>query len=730
MTQAQTVTVQNLGNLCLANHERIASSAYQTFQIQDIIFDSLHQSPNMAAFVSNNHTKFFVAQNNGTLTTPSYSYISSIYYHPTLYKGNAVSGRFNNDNYVDYALVNALGDILTFKNTGYPLPFVKDSLGDSFLGSHISSKLLKCNIDGTGYDDVLTFGIRGSFFAMRSYLNLTGTAAASPLTFSAVPLRFVATASLPTFGYDVEAADLGGDSRDELVFVSEASDTVYVLYSSPTGNYDLVYKYKPTISGVVHKKVVLADLNRDGKPEITLSGVLSGNMHYVGIYAPVYISGNIVSFNNFNSVYSSTPITDFSFADLNVDGFKDLVLSQLSATVGTTSNIDIYLQNRVLAQPFQFLNAPITVSLQNHINGGVSICDVDYNGREDIISFSTGSVSSIALIKDLTYRDSLYAIPNKTTICLGDTIVLKNDLLGFNGGYLTNLVPTQSTIASSNHSTAVTSSGIFTVQASYTTYMGGICAVVGNPINLLQGSQPVLSVAGPSAVCNNGAQTILTAGGASSFTWAVGSSSISSGFLPLTPTITTSYILSGTSPDGCVASMGGTLTVRPDVNASITYDKNFLCKGQLANLTAVGGITYSWSTNQLGPNIAITQTASFSQNYSVLVTDTNGCSKYATFSTNYNDKCSEITVITGITPNSDGENDHLYIENIENYPDNVVHIYNRWGRQLYYQKGYDNTTKVWPAKNSQNLMSGTYYYVLDLGPGTESKKGWVEVFSN
>ncbi|MGB4773958.1 MAG: gliding motility-associated C-terminal domain-containing protein [Daejeonella sp.] len=43
-----------------------------------------------------------------------------------------------------------------------------------------------------------------------------------------------------------------------------------------------------------------------------------------------------------------------------------------------------------------------------------------------------------------------------------------------------------------------------------------------------------------------------------------------------------------------------------------------------------------------------------------------------------------------LSPNDDGVNDVLLIENIDNYPDNRVKIFDRSGRLLYSESGYKN----------------------------------------
>jgi gliding motility-associated-like protein len=90
-----------------------------------------------------------------------------------------------------------------------------------------------------------------------------------------------------------------------------------------------------------------------------------------------------------------------------------------------------------------------------------------------------------------------------------------------------------------------------------------------------------------------------------------------------------------------------------------------------------------------------------------------------------------LVVFSGVTPNRDGQNDVWEIENISEFPNNRVTIYNRWGNELYDVKGYDNKTKFWPSEEMLNkLVSSTYFYVIDLGDGSRPLKGWVELIKN
>lgn len=79
-----------------------------------------------------------------------------------------------------------------------------------------------------------------------------------------------------------------------------------------------------------------------------------------------------------------------------------------------------------------------------------------------------------------------------------------------------------------------------------------------------------------------------------------------------------------------------------------------------------------------------------------------------------------------MTPNGDGANDVFYIENVTEFPNNQLTIYNRWGNIVYETNGYLNN---WQGTyNGKTLPVGTYYFVFELGDNTGRKhSGYVAI---
>jgi len=81
----------------------------------------------------------------------------------------------------------------------------------------------------------------------------------------------------------------------------------------------------------------------------------------------------------------------------------------------------------------------------------------------------------------------------------------------------------------------------------------------------------------------------------------------------------------------------------------------------------------------------------------------------------------DIEVFNVVTPNGDGIHDVLAIRGLEEYPNNTIRIYNRWGVQVFVTKAYDTQGNVFDGTSEgrvtvdqeNKLPVGTYFYILD-----------------
>jgi gliding motility-associated-like protein len=87
-----------------------------------------------------------------------------------------------------------------------------------------------------------------------------------------------------------------------------------------------------------------------------------------------------------------------------------------------------------------------------------------------------------------------------------------------------------------------------------------------------------------------------------------------------------------------------------------------------------------------------------------------------------------IEIYNLVTPNGDGKNDYWHIRGIDEYSENEVTIFNRWGDKIRDFKGYNNSENNWKGtnENEEFLPDGVYFYILKI-KDLETYTGWVYV---
>lgn len=158
-----------------------------------------------------------------------------------------------------------------------------------------------------------------------------------------------------------------------------------------------------------------------------------------------------------------------------------------------------------------------------------------------------------------------------------------------------------------------------------------------------------------------------------------------------------------------VSSTVTTGTYNPSTGAWIIGTLNSGASEQLtitATVTAAGNYlnTATISSNEIDSNL------------------TNNSSSVITYP-------SDFFIPEGFSPNGDGINDVFVIRGIVNYPQNTFLIYNRWGDQVFeaspYQSTWNGTSTMGLRVGGNELPTGTYFYLLNLGDGSAMYKGTI-----
>ena len=113
--------------------------------------------------------------------------------------------------------------------------------------------------------------------------------------------------------------------------------------------------------------------------------------------------------------------------------------------------------------------------------------------------------------------------------------------------------------------------------------------------------------------------------------------------------------------------------------------------------------------NEVGNTAISTQTPPRSTTYIAEVTTAQGCRYYLGV---YVEVIMKLRPAQIFTPNGDGRNEAWNVGFLEQFPDAMVTVYNRWGSPVFQRQGYQNDWRG--DHNGSPLPVGTYYYVIDL----------------
>ena len=95
-------------------------------------------------------------------------------------------------------------------------------------------------------------------------------------------------------------------------------------------------------------------------------------------------------------------------------------------------------------------------------------------------------------------------------------------------------------------------------------------------------------------------------------------------------------------------------------------------------------------------------------------------------------------IFNGLTPNGDGFNDYFKIDGIDQFPNNNVQIFNRWGILIFEANGYNESSNIFTGESNaraniggdRNVPTGTYFYVItfsDENPGKNNYSGYLYI---
>jgi len=236
------------------------------------------------------------------------------------------------------------------------------------------------------------------------------------------------------------------------------------------------------------------------------------------------------------------------------------------------------------------------------------------------VTDGNGCTASDNAVVNINPNPVASAGPNKS-ICIGSNITLNGS------GGTSYLWSPAATLNNSAIATPVANPTITTTYTVTATNSNG-CTATSSMV-LTVNNLPVANAGNNNAICF-GNNTTLSASGGTSYLWAPAASLSNANIAnPLaTPTVTTTYTVSVTDANGCIATSNKVVTVNslPLADAGNNVP---ICLNLSTILNASGGTTYTWSpatglSNASIANPVASPTATTT--YTVTVTNSNNCS--------------------------------------------------------------------------------------------------------
>ena len=446
---------------------------------------------------------------------------------------------------------------------------------------------------------------------------------------------------------------------------SIAATGVGLTYQWMKGNVNLINGVK--ISGANSDTLKINPVNisdTSSKYNVVITGTCSKD---TSIFVSLKVNP-VYSINNPEAICNGNSYTFNGHVYTIAGNYKDTLLSIYGC--------DSIIVTQLTVNPVYSINNPQAICNGNSYSFNGHVYTIAGNYKDTLLSIH--GCDSI-IVTQLTVNP-VYSINNPQAICNGNSYTFNGHVYTIAGNYKDTLLS-----------------------------IHGCDSIIVTQLTV----NPVYSINNPQAICNGNSYT----------------------FNGHVYTITGNYKDTLLSINGCDSIIVTQLTVNP-IPVAYATSNSPVCINSPIDLRAqiVPGGTYLWT----GPNSfsssdqfpEFTASTVFAGNYSLIVTS-NGCSSLPSIVTVIVKNCEVIdfNIPEGFSPNGDGINDLFVIRGIDRYPSNTIVIYNRWGDKVFeaspYQNTWDGKTTMGLKVGGNELPIGTYFYVLNLGDGSNIYKGTI-----
>lgn len=326
------------------------------------------------------------------------------------------------------------------------------------------------------------------------------------------------------------------------------------------------------------------------------------------------------SLNGSSVTISPTVTTTYTVDGTNADGCigtqtLNIVVGIAPTLTTSVNNASICAGNSVTltsngANTYTWMPGSLTTNTVNATPSATTIYTVIGQSIEGCSTTNTIEVN-------VSPSPTVTAVSNPTILCSNNTATLTANGAdsytwnpgGFNGSVIT-VSPTLPTV--------------YTISA--TTLLGCVGSAT---LDLKVSPTPTIGVSSSSPTTCVNSPVTLTGNGAFTYTWNPGS--IVGTTVSVSPSVTTTYSLSGNNGLGCISSETITIDVIPSSIVTASVSDSPICPSFSTSLSASGADTYTWNPGNISGNSVIVNPATTTI-YTVSATNSVGCISTETIS--------------------------------------------------------------------------------------------------
>jgi sugar lactone lactonase YvrE/PKD repeat protein len=267
-----------------------------------------------------------------------------------------------------------------------------------------------------------------------------------------------------------------------------------------------------------------------------------------------------------------------------------------------------------VAIAFSFAS-PFPFHMQTIVPTTVPYSSDFFIGIADLTSLSASSLNT-----------PVSAFSTNSVVCAGDTTSFTDNSTHTANSWSWNFPGGSPSTSNLQNPEASFPAGTYTVSLTASnTYGAGSTTTHVIHVNSL----PTITIAASSSICI-GSTEVLTAGGASTYSWGINAGSATTNSVSVSPTINTTYSVAGIDTNGCKNTSSVFITIKPLPNITVLSSADTICIGASDTLFAQGGFSYLWDANagSVTTNSVVVNPLT-STNYSVVGTSHAGCDNTA-----------------------------------------------------------------------------------------------------